>query len=104
MVVTVAELKQHLNLSEDLGTDDDALLARILAASQRHIESQLGFKLADRYGATGLEDLPADLPHAVTMLAAHWYENREASLVGISAQALPFGVNDIVSSYREWSF
>ena len=104
MVVTVEELKQSLNLSEDLGPSEDAFLARLLAASQAHVESRLGFKLASRYGASGQDPLPADLPVAVTMLASHFYENREASLVGVSAQVLPLGLDDILSAYKDWNF
>ena len=44
------------------------------------------------------------LVEAVCQLAAHWYENREGTVVGATAQALPFGLSDIVREYREWSF
>jgi uncharacterized phiE125 gp8 family phage protein len=47
---------------------------------------------------------PADLEHAVYMLAAHWYENREASLVGVTAQVLPIGMTDIIAEHRRYTF
>ena len=104
MIVSVAEIKEVLNLSDDLGTADDALLAQILAAAQAHLERQLGFRIADRFGAAGQDPVPPDLVQAVSLLAAHWFENREGSLIGVSAQSLPFGIDEIVSSHREWSF
>lgn len=104
MIVSLAEMKQQLNLSDDLGTDDDALIARKIAAAQNHIERLLGFKIEVKFGNADQEAVPPALTEAVAMLAAHWYENREATLVGISAQELPLGVWSIVNEYREFSF
>lgn len=104
MIVTVEELREQLNLTDDLGTGDDELLARKIAAAQGHIERLLGFKIEDTYGGEDQDEIPAPLVEAVLQLAAHWYENREASLVGVSGQELPFGVWSIVNEYREWSF
>lgn len=104
MIVTVAELKEQLNLSDDLGTGDDALLGRKIAAAQDHIERLLGFKIEETYGGTDQDEIPSALVEAVCQLAAHWYENREATLVGVNGQALPFGVEQIVNEYRGYSF
>lgn len=104
MIVTVAELKQQLNLTEDLGTADDMLLERKIAAAQGHAERLLGFKIEERYGGSEQEPVPAALVEAVCQLAGHWYENREATLVGVTAQELPFGICSIINEYREWSF
>jgi hypothetical protein len=100
MVVDVAILKQQLNLTEDLGTDDDVLLGRKPAAAQDHIERLLGFKIETTYP----DAVPPALVEAVLQLAAHWYENREASLVGVGVTPIPFGVEAIVAEYREYSF
>jgi hypothetical protein len=103
-IVSREQIKEQLNLTGDLGTADDALLDRKIAAAQDHIERLLGFRIGDRYGAEGQEPTPPALVEAVCLLAAHWYENREASLIDISAQDLPFGVWPIVNEYREYSF
>lgn len=42
--------------------------------------------------------LPSDLGHAVTLLATHYYENRDVS--GGSDRAMPFGVNSLIERYR----
>lgn len=47
---------------------------------------------------------PAPVAEAVRLLASHLFENREASLVGVTAKELPFGFTDLLSSYRAWSF
>jgi uncharacterized phage protein (predicted DNA packaging) len=99
MTLTVDDLKAHCNVT---GATDDGVLTRYLAASQKHVERLLGFALDD---ATEFPNgTPADLELAVLQLAADWYENREASLVGVSAQAIPFGVREIVNEYRRYTF
>ncbi len=99
MALTVDDLKAHCNVT--IG-DDDPLLTRLLAAATKHVERLLGFALDD---TDELPDgAPEDLEHAVYMLAAHWYENREASIVGVSAQSMPFGLADIIAEHRHYTF
>lgn len=99
-VVSIDELKEQIGWSADLGAADDALMERKIDAAQAHIENLLGFKIEEKF--TG--GAPADLVEAVCQLAAHWIENREATLVGVTAQELPFGVWSIVAENREYSF
>lgn len=99
MTLELDDLKQHSNV---IGDADDRVLSRLLAAAVAHVERLLGFKLDDATEfPTGT---PADLELAVLQLAADWYENREASLVGVSGAPLPFGVEQIVNEYRRYSF
>jgi uncharacterized phage protein (predicted DNA packaging) len=99
MALELDDLKSQCNVT---GTNDDAVLTRLLAAATAHVERMLGFKLTD---ADELPDgAPADLELAVLQLAADWYENREASVVGVSAQSIPFGVREIINEYRNYTF
>ncbi|TDK38604.1 phage gp6-like head-tail connector protein [Rhizobium deserti] len=100
MIVSVDELKQQLNLSDDLGTGDDALIGRTIAAAQGLVERQLGYAIEMTYPV----EVPAALQQAVSLLACHWFENREATLVGVTGQEIPFGVREIVQEFREYSF
>ena len=104
MIVNVEQMKQQLNLSGIPGTDDDALIERKIKAAQDHIERLLGFKIEETYGGTDQEEIPPALIEAVCQLAAHWFENREAALVGVSGEDLPFGLWQIVNEFREYSF
>lgn len=45
-------------------------------------------------------DVPAPLRHAVLLLVAHWYENREAAHVGALAGAVTHGVGALLAPYR----
>lgn len=98
MIVTLDDVKAQLNQTLDI---DDDLIERKIAAAQNHIENLLGFKIECEYTPS---KIPAALKECVCQLAAHWYENREAALVGVNAQALPFGLTDIVNEHRIWSF
>lgn len=99
MALELADLKAHCNVT---GNGDDVVLSRFLSAATAHIERLLGFKLNNTDELP--EGAPADLELAVLQLAADWYENREASLVGITGRPLPFGVSEIVNEYRRWTF
>ena len=49
------------------------------------------------FGATWAE-LPADIAHAVMLLAAHYYEHRHETSVGEAT--MPFGVSSLLERYR----
>jgi hypothetical protein len=103
-MVTLADAKAHLNLTDDA---DDALVTRLIATAQQWFESQLGYTLADRYPPTGspaVSTVPAPIEHGVLMMIAQFYENREASVVGVTAAPIPFGVADIVADWRDYSW
>ncbi|GGA81239.1 hypothetical protein GCM10011491_05640 [Brucella endophytica] len=102
--ITLEGLKAQLNFTPDMGVNDDALLERKLAAALDHVERLLGFRIDETYGAPEQQPVPPSLIEAIYQLAAHWYENREASIVGVNAQEVPFGVRQIVNEYRDWSF
>jgi uncharacterized phage protein (predicted DNA packaging) len=99
MAIALQEVKAHLNVTTG---DDDALIERLLAAAIAHVRRRLGFAVddAERFP----DGPPADLEQAVMMLVAHWYENREDSVVGLSAQFLPLGIEDILREHRDYTY
>lgn len=94
MTVSLPSLKAHLNLTTG---DDDAMLADKLAAASEWVAKYTGIP-------SDSDDIPPPVDEAVRQLAAHLYENREASLVGVTAQSLPFGALDLLEPYRMWCF
>lgn len=95
MIISIEHAKAHLNVTDDA---DDALIGRYIEAAEAFIGRWLPVSLAD------MPEVPADLLHAVHMLTGHLYENREATLVGVSAETVPLGFWDIINQHREWSF
>ncbi|MDD2772758.1 MAG: head-tail connector protein [Elusimicrobiales bacterium] len=50
-------------------------------------------------------DVPEPLRAAIRLLAAHFYKNREAVVIGagsLTVQELPMGVEQLISSYHMW--
>ena len=103
MTVSLDDAKAQLNLTT---ADDDALVTRLISAAKDWLEAQLGYKLVNRFttGSPATLNIPPALDHAVLLMVAHWYANREATLVGVSAASLPMGVSDIVQDYRDWTW
>jgi len=93
--ITVDNIKVHLNVAF---SDDDIVLGDLIEAAEDFILRYTGAAFADG------EEWPASLKHAVRLLVGHLYENREATLIGISADMLPLGFADLVAPHREWGF
>ena len=96
-LTALTDLKAQLNIIDDDADDD--LLARKIAAAEASVSADIGAATPVVYA-----DAPADLCEAILMKAAHLFENREAVLVGISAQELPLGYADLIAPHRKWVF
>lgn len=94
-VITLEEAKAHLNVTTG---EDDAVIVSMVDAAEAYVSRWLPIPLAD------MGTVPADLRQAVLMLVGHFYENREASLIGVSAEEVPFGVREIIDQHRAWGF
>lgn len=103
-ITTISELKDQLSFTDDIGSVDDVLLQQKLDAAQNQIERMLGFGIESNFGGLDQEPVPPSLIEAVLQLAAWWYDQRETALAGTSASEIPYGVRDIVMSYREFTF
>lgn len=90
MTTPIDDLKIHMNVTD---TADDAVLEQKLAVATAWVERITGGEIIPQ---------PAPVAEAIRMLAAHLYEQREATLVGATAQELPFGVMDMLEPYRAW--
>lgn len=94
-ILQIADLKQHLNI---VSNDDDALVGNKIAAAEAWIGQFIGTALVD------FDPLPEPLKEAVRQLVAHLYENREATLIGISMADVSPGMFDLMRPYREYVF
>lgn len=98
-VITVEDAKAHMNVTTDA---DDDLIAGKIGAAEAWIGKFVGFALDD---AEAFPDgTPEPIREATRQLVAYWYEQREAVLIGITADEVPFGVVDLLNPFREWVF
>jgi Phage gp6-like head-tail connector protein len=97
-VVQLADAKAQLNLTT---TDDDVLVQAQIDAAESYLSA---FVPNWPYGPSGTAPTPPAVLQAIKMLVSHLYENREASLVGVTVAELPFGLFDLLTPYRTWAF
>lgn len=96
-LVDMTLFKQHVR-ADDFATDDavlqfylDAACDAVLRATNRSLEELLEM---------GNGDLPAPLQQAAMMLAAHWYNQREA-VSGTQMHEVPASLNALIKQYRK---
>ncbi len=108
-MIALADAKAQLNITDD---SDDALIQAKINAAWSWVASYIGtdydyslwqVKNADGTTTT-VPSTPAPVNEACLQLVAHLYSNREASLVGVTAQALPLGFLDLLAPYRAYAF
>lgn len=91
----LADIKRHCQ-AEAYDTDDQ-VLSDYLAVAEEFVKDYTRRDLdAEFPGAWPLACI-----HAVKLLVAHWYQNREAT--GEAAQQIPFGVRDLLAPHRDLS-
>ncbi|WP_316394937.1 head-tail connector protein [Bradyrhizobium sp. 33ap4] len=93
-MITLEAAKAHLNVTTDF---DDVLIQQKLDAAKAWVGSYTA-------GDVDADSAPAPVLEAVLQLCGHLYENREASLVGVTASSLPFGMLDLLCPYRAFAF
>ena len=98
-LVQLADMKSQLNVTF---TNDDTLIQGKIDAAEDWISQFVGAPWPP--SATYPAPWGGALKEAIMLLAAHLYENREASLVGVTSQDLPFGLFDLLMPYRTWAF
>ncbi|MEQ8482719.1 MAG: head-tail connector protein [Roseitalea porphyridii] len=103
-IATFHQLSDQLSLTTDVLAYDGNLLQDKLDAAQAYIERMLGFRIEEEFGGEDQDPIPPDLVEAVLQLAAWWYEQRETALTGTIVAEVPFGVQEIITAYREFTF
>lgn len=91
----------------DIPTGPKAALARIEPGygisypSTYDVMNAIAVRFVAGYGSTP-ETVPSSLCHAIKLLVAHWYQNREAIVVSIGGTAteLPLGVSALIWPYK----
>ena len=89
--------------SENYNVDQYSTPGRIVLAYGEEWPSETLFSLnpIEVVFVCGYVSVPDNLKHAVTLLAAHWFENREPVVVGnMSVSMLPEAIDALIWNYR----
>ena len=99
MYIDFVILKKHLNVDESYIDDDEYIKALCLAAEtavENHICRPLTEIMSDG-------KLPAAVNHAIIMLVAHWYANRE-SISFAQSHKIELGYEYLLQPYKSYKF
>ncbi len=96
-VLTLSDLKGHLNIEQD-DDRDDVVIEAYASAAEQWTEFFVGVDF------NTIVDFPEPLKQALRMMVGHWFENREAVAMGVTSDMVPFGVFDLLKPYRQWAF
>lgn len=103
-MISLALIKSSLRLESDDTIEDDYLTHLSSAALAQFEQSQqrtlyaVGDTLPDPVG--NAITINAEIIQGALMLIAHWHNQREAVVVGVSVAELPMGTNHCWSKYR----
>lgn len=93
-MLDLATVKMHLRVD---GDEEDALIGGYVAAAKAHVEQHCDRKLVETDPVEPDEmGLTRDVEQAILLLVGHWYANREAVAVGVSATAMPLAVESLL--------
>lgn len=99
-MLTITEAKKHLNVATSFTEDDDYITDLILVA-QNVIEHDIQQSIDNISAIEG--DIPPLLKHACKILVATYYENREATIVGVSINEVPMSYKWLIGSYKKYT-
>lgn len=90
MTIDLATAKLQARVTHD---HEDALITGYIAAAQAWVERYIGTTL-DEAGD------PPELDQAMLLLVAHWFQNREAAVVGTISGDLAMAVKELAGPFR----
>lgn len=99
MYITLTEAKNHINVDFDFHEDDNYIMGLIKAAEEAvslRIDRKLSDTLID-------EQLPDSIRHAVLLLMANWYANREPIAL-TSANPMPYTFDFLADLNKHYEF
>ena len=95
MALDLATVKLHCRIDD--GETEDVLLQGYLDAAKAHVEQHCDRTIVDGAPASDAEmALTPDVEHAILLLVAHWYANREAVVVGAVPAIVQLGVERLL--------
>ena len=99
MLITLEELKKHLNLDASYG-DDDAYITSLEEMAEELVQRHIDCTFDDIIGEQG--EVPKPLLQAIKLLVGNFYDNRE-SVAYSTAIEIPSSLTYILSMYRNYT-
>lgn len=99
MLITLEQIKKHLNIDDDFTADDEYLMSLYAVAAdlvQKHIDITFD-ELTAKHG-----EVPMPLLHAVLLIIGNFYANRE-SVSYANVSEVPMSAKYILTMYRDYS-
>ena len=100
MYIDTVLLKKQLNVDESFIDDDEYIKALCLAAESA-VENHIARPLSEITDTNG--NLPPSVNHAIMMMVAHWYANRE-SIAFAQSHKVELGFEYLLQPYKSYKF
>lgn len=98
MYIQLYQAKKHLNIDPDF-TDDDEYIMDLVHTAEKAVELSCDVKLSSMEDGDG--HIPSPLSHAMLMLVANWYANRE-SVSTVNLAKIPHAFEFLVGLYKDY--
>lgn len=96
-VVSLALFKKHVR-ADDFA-DDDEYLGHLLESAEIAVVTATN-RTREELEQMGGGEVPAPIKHAIMMLGAHWYNQRE-SVSSVQMYAVPDSLQSLIKPYRK---
>lgn len=96
-VVSLALFKKHVR-ADDFA-DDDEYLQHLLETAESAVITATN-RTQEELAQMGDGEVPAPIKHAILMLGAHWYNQRE-SVSNVQMHAVPDSLQALIKPYRK---
>lgn len=96
-VVSLALFKKHVR-ADDFA-DDDEYLQHLLDTAEGAVITATN-RTKEELVQMGNGDVPTPIKHAIMMLGAHWYNQRE-SVSNVQMHAVPDSLQALIKPYRK---
>ena len=97
-ILTLTEVKTHLRVGSD--ATEDALITTYITAARQYVEGYQNRVYLSSDEAVEAETMTGIEKAACLLLIGHWYENRQAVVLGTPPSEVPFAVKALLDIKR----
>ena len=97
-ILTLAEVKTHLRVGSD--NSEDALITTYITAAREYVEGYQNRIYLSTDEEVTAETMTGIEKAACLLLIGHWYENRQAVVLGTPPSEVPFAVKALLDIKR----